>query len=182
MAKYSSLKKLKNKPQITNDQYAYIEKTVNETVAYVDQWAQQELLALANANTKTPLCIPMGKTGFLIGKFAVKQIDVNWLLVDTSNNIENIFSSRSSAVIYSLLEYKGQHKFAKEILKYNTDIIKISEDLTTYMYRKNSAKLKHDTWRFDYFYIMENSARYKLEDAKNQLEKSLHLAKYFKIR
>ena len=182
MAKYSTPKKSKNKTPITTEHYNAIEKTVNDAVTYIDHWARKELLALASSDVDSPLCIPISKTDYLVGKFTVKQIKDLWTVTNVNNNTEIVFSSKAAAVIYSLCEHKEQHKLAKEILKYNTDIIKLSDDLLIYLHHKKSAKIKHDTWRIDHFYIMEHSARYKLQDARNQLEKILRLAKYFKIQ
>ena len=47
--------------------------------------------------------------------------------------------------------------------------------------KKDRARRKKDHWRFDHFDIMQCAAEFELEDARNQLEKTIHLAKYFKI-
>lgn len=182
MAKYSTLKKSKDKSLAADNRRIYIEKTVNEAVSYVNYWTRKELLSiLLDETTTTPLCIKINKLEYMIGKFLVKCVNNFWSVQSIFSKTENIFSNRTVAVIYALCECKKYHKLAQEILKHDTDIIRISEELTLYMHLGKSAKIKHDSWRVDHYSIMESSVRYKLEDAKRHLEKSLHLAKYFKI-
>jgi hypothetical protein len=182
MEKYSTPKKIKDKTHITNTQTACVEDTVNKAVWYVDQWTKKELLAMVANKSTSPLCIPVGKSGYLIGKYKIKPVNNFWVAQDIFNNTKHVFSSKIVAVIYTLCDHQGHHKIANEILTYDTEIIKILEDLTIYTHLKKSAKVKHDTWRVDHYSIMETSAMFKLEDVKKQLEKSLHLAKYFKIQ
>jgi hypothetical protein len=182
MAKCSTLKKSKNDSLlISNEHYMHIEQTIDNTVLYIKQWTRTELLSLLSTSTDL-LCIKLNKSTYLIGKFLITQIDNNyWSVQGVSSNDYYIFSSRSIAVIYALCECKRYSKLALEILKHDTNIIKLSEELVFYTYQRNTAKSKHDNWKIDHYGIMESSVTYKLEDAKMQLKKSLHLAKYFKI-
>ena len=182
MAKHSTPKKIKNKMHVTNDQTACVEDTVNKAVWYVNNWTKKELLSIMTNKSISPLCIPAGKSGYLVGKFKVKPINDFWVAQDMFNDSKNFFTSKTVAIIYALCDYQGYSKLANEILKYNAELIKILEDLAIYSRLKKSAKLKGDTWRFDHYSIMETSATFKFEDVKRQLEKSLHIAKYFKIQ
>lgn len=182
MAKSSTLKKSENKLSLVNDEkYLHVEKTINKTVLYIKQWTRNELLELLENENSTPLCVKINNSKFLIGKFLIKQSGIFWTVQELFTNKKHIFSSRTVAVIYSLCECKHYSKLALEILRHNTNIINLSEDLILYRHLKNTAKNKHDTWKIDHYTIMESSIRYKLKDAKIHLEKSLHLAKYFKI-
>jgi len=104
-----------------------------------------------------------------------------WSVQGIFSNTHYVFSSRTVAVIYALCECKKYSKLALEILKHDTNIIKLSEELTFYTHRIHAAKIKRDSWKIDHYSIMESSVKYKLKDAITHLEKSLNLAKYFKI-
>jgi hypothetical protein len=181
MEKFSTVKKLKNKMRVTKEQCVQIEKTIDSTVSYIELWTRKELLAMA-MDSNLPLCIPAGKSGYLIGKYKIKKKNDFWIAQNIFNTNMLCFSSRSVAVIYALCDHQGYCKLAEEILRYSTKTINISEDILIYNYYKNSAKRNKDAWRVDHYTIMEDSAKYKLNDAKHQLEKRLHLAKYFKIQ
>lgn len=168
--------------RVTEEQCVQLEKTISNAVLYVEQWTRKELLAIAIDSGSLPLCIPAGNSGYLIGKFKIKQKNDTWLAQNIFNAEKMFFASRSVAVIYALCDHQGYYKLADEILKYNTKVINIIDDLLMYNHYKKSAKRNKDIWRVDHYTIMEDSAKYKLDDAKYQLEKRLHLAKYFKIR
>ena len=182
MAKSSTRKKSKNKPEITPEQIAQAEQGVEQAIKYINDWKRRELFSLATTPTKElPVCIPINKDAYLIGRLGLKRHGNKWIVIDSTDNAEYLFIKRSTAIIYSLCTQTGRQKLARNILQHESSVIKISEDVETFKFRKETAQRKRDYWRVDHFDIMENSAAHKLEAAKNQLEKSLQLAKYFKI-
>lgn len=167
---------------VTTEQCVQMENTINNAVAYVEQWTRKELLSMAIDSSNLPLCIPAGNSCYLIGKFKIKQKNDVWVAQNIFNADKVFFTSRLVAVIYALCDHQGHCKLAEEILKYNIKIINVINDLLMFNHYKKSARRNKDSWRIDYYTIMEDSAKYKLDDAKYQLEKRLHLAKYFKIQ
>lgn len=182
MAKYFTVKKQKNKSLITKKQVAQIDATINSTVAYIEKWTKKEFLSMVTQTSLTPICVLVSDSEYLISKFKIKLINGTWVACHLFNSNRYIFSSRSIAVIYVICEHRGYYKLAEEILRHNTSMLNIIEDLKIYSYRKNAAAQKNDSWQFAHYAIMEDSAKYKLEDTKKLLEKSLNLAKYFKIQ
>jgi hypothetical protein len=182
MAKSSTRKKSKNKPQITSEQIAQAELGVEQAIKYINDWKKKELFSLATTPSKDlPICIPIKKDAYLIGRHGLKRHGDKWVIIDSADSVEYLFIRRSTAIIYSLCTQTGRQKLAHKILQHESSVIKITDDVETFKFRKETARRKHDYWRVDHFDIMENCATYKLEAAKNQLEKSLQLAKYFKI-
>jgi hypothetical protein len=182
MAKSSTRKKSKNKPQITSTQIAQAEQGVVQAIKYINDWKRRELLSLATTPSKDiPICIPIKKDAYLIGRLGLKRRGDKWVVIDSVDNAEYLFIKRSTAIIYSLCTQTSRQKLACKILQHESSVIKITDDVETFKFRKETARLKRDYWRVDHFDIMENCATYKLEAAKHQLEKSLQLAKYFKI-
>lgn len=182
MAKSSTRKKSKNKSEITPEHVAQAQQGIEQAIKYINDWKRRELLTMVTTPSKEiPVCVPIKKDTYLIGRMGLKRNGTKWTVIDSIDSAEYQFTKRSTATIYSLCNQTGRMKLAQKILQNESAVIKIAEDVETFKFRKETALRKQDYWRFDHFYIMENSAAYKLEAAKNQLEKSLQLAKYFKI-
>ena len=182
MAKYSTSKNRRRKKKLTTEQLQIIEQGITATVEYVNRWKERELFAMAlNPTKELPVCVPISKNAYLIGKFGVRKTRQGWVAKDSGNENEFHFCKRANAVVFTLCEQTGHRKIAREIQKHDADITKLTDDLNVYNTRKLSALNKKDYWRYDYFTIKAQSVEFKLEEAKNQLEKSMKLAKYFKI-
>lgn len=183
MAKSPTRKKSKTKTVITPEHVAEAQQQVEQAIKYINDWKRQELFNMVKArpSRETPICIPINQNTYLIGQAGLKKTGSRWTIIEGPEGAEHSFTKRSTAIIYTLCKQTGRQKLADKILQHETKVTKVTEDVETFRFRKDSAIRKRDYWRVDYFDIMENCAAYKLESAKNQLEKSLQLAKYFKI-
>lgn len=182
MAKSLTRKKSKVKTAVLPEQIANIKQQVDKAVQYVDNWKLREIQRMATSQKgPIPICVPIGKTAYIVGLYGVKKDGLIWTTIDSRDNSIHNFSRRASAIVYTLCDQTGHRRLAKDILQHDTDVIKITEELETLTYKKSRALTKKDYWRLDHFHIMSSSAEFRLDDAKHQLEKSMHLAKYFKI-
>lgn len=182
MAKSSTKRKSKAKSNLTPERLAEVEQGIAQAVRYIDDWKRREIANLATKQqTDIPICVPIKKDAYLVGKYGVKRVNKIWHVIDSVTEKEEYFSRRSSAVAYALCIQTRHIKLAKEILTHDSDVIRLSEHLDVYKLKANRARSKKDYWRVDHFNILASRAEYQLEDAKNQLEKSMDLAKYFKI-
>lgn len=180
MAKYSTKRKFKYRA--SQDEIAVVEQNVNSTVEYVKNWKRKELVNFAFTKTnKIPVVIPIDKDAYIIGRFGLKKENGTWKLSDIIEDQHFNFSKRSSAVLYAVCSQMGQHKIANEIQLYDSDVLRIAHQLEIFNYKLQRAIQKKDSWRTDYFRILSSRANFRLQDAKNQLEKTTNLAKYFKI-
>lgn len=159
---------------------------IDQAVEYVDQWKRKELFSFAINPPKSdtiPVCIPIGKNTYVIGSFGLKKNDTVWTVTSADRRVNYNFMTRSSAVVYSICVQTGRKKLAQDILDRNNDLFRLQNRLVEFQYLQAKAQKKKDKdyWRLDYYTIMAESAEFAIIDAKNQLEKSLNLAKYFKI-
>ena len=181
MAKSPTRKKSKSKRPVDPAQLAEIEQGVKRAVEYIDNWKKRELEQLTLKTKGTPICIPISKTALVVGRYGIKKEGQNWVTVNSIDSSMHNFSRRATAIVYTLCDQKNQKRLARDILHYDTEVIKITEEIETYSYKKECAKRKRDYWRIDHFDILGSRAEFRLEEAMNQLEKSINLAKYFKI-
>lgn len=179
MARSYSKRKSKTKKPPT-DVVDLVKTQINNTVEYVRQWQKKELSKLAY-NNNNPICVSVGNNKYIVGRFGIAAHNGIWFSVDTRNDNEHHFAFKTSAVLHALCDLKGMTKLSYEIRKYDNEVLKISNDIHIYQHRMNTALKAGDYWRVDYFTTLRDTAQYKLEESKKRLQKSIDLAKYFKI-
>jgi len=181
MAKSSTKRKQRIKPDPT--QVEQVKQGVVNAVQYITHWQRQELISLS-MNQKPgslPVCIPVGKEAYVVGNYGLRRIGKVWQVTSTRTENKLHFSKRSTALIYLLCSQTKYPKLAAEILQQESTIIKLLEELDHFNYSLDKSKRKRDWWRVDHFTNLASNVEFKLLEARNQLEKSVDLAKYFKI-
>lgn len=180
-----SLTKRKQRVKADPATTANVNQAIDAAVDYVKTWKRKELISLAtNPPTNAlPVCIPVKKDAYVIGRHGLKKDNSVWTLHTQDFRESYEFVYRSSAVVYSICSQTGRRKLAQEILTSNQEILRLQTRLTEFQYLFDKARRKKDKdyWRLDYYTIMIESAEFAVIDAKNELEKSINLAKYFKI-
>ena len=145
---------------------------------YIKEWAQQEARKLLKTQ---PLIVP-ASWGYQVGRFKVSRLrSGQWSVQNEYNELINNFTSRRSAILYSVLYQIGRFAASKEILQCDQTVGKLEADMAHYAH-----SIKRATERNDYVTVDVVSARYydtqhKLSQARNDLEKSLNQAKYVKV-
>jgi len=180
MAKSSTRKKSKNKKDIPT--VGDIEHAVDQTVDYIKKWQTKEILPLlTKSDDSVPICIPI-KNGYAVGKHTIKQISKNiWHLTKYLDGKVYVFSSKTSAISYSLCEQRKRLKLAKEILEFDSKIVDCHVKMDHYQHRLSSAVRKKDEWQRDFSSIMLSTIEIEMIEAKYRLQKTLNLTKYFKL-
>jgi len=171
MAKSSTKRKFAKAPPITE-----VIAATEATSLYIGVWAKQEAERLLK---KEPVIIPL-KNGFYVGKFTVKNVNSAWHVYNVFNELVNAFSSKQSAVSWCILEHTGRIKHSQKLLEQDAKVSKYTQDQTNYRHTRQQA-IK----RGDYFAVDLSDARLAkiqsmLEDASDDLEKTLNSAKYLK--
>lgn len=183
MAKSPTKRKQRVKADPTTE--ANVNQAINAAVNYVKSWKRNELITLASNPPKNtlPVCIPVKRDAYVIGRHGLKKDNGLWTLHTQDYNESHEFVYRSSAVVYSICSQTGRKKLAQEILNSNQEILRLQRRLQEFQYLFDKARRKKDKdyWRLDHYTIMMESAEFAVIDAKNELEKSINLAKYFKI-
>lgn len=186
MAKSRTPKKSKIKYSGTPEQkqqLAEVTQAVNNAASYVKNWKLKELVNMAESKNSVPTCIPIGRNGLLIGKLVIKPATApgEWELIEYNRDYSRFFTSQSSAVAFALCKQTGRIRMADDILAKDAKLVALEIKLANYQYNLTLARKKKDYWRVDLFSILTENLVMQLEDAKNQLQKTLNLTKYFKL-
>lgn len=178
MAKSSTLKQGNLKQAEIAAQIETVKVASNIFTDYIRRWAKAETQRLINQQT-IPI-IPINN-GLQIGKHRVKQFNNAWRLTNSHSELISLFSSKKSAVLYSILTQMYRYRSADEILLKDEQVSKLESN-----FRHYESSLRRAVKKKDYFTVDIIASRYydtklRLEYARNDLEKTLRMNKYLKV-
>jgi hypothetical protein len=171
MAKSSTKRKSAKAPPITE-----VIAATEATSLYIGVWAKQEAERLLK---KEPVIIPL-KNGYYVGKFTVKNVSHTWHVYNVFNELINAFSSKQSAVSWCILEHTGRINQSQKLLEQDAKVSKYTQDQTNYRHTRQQAIKRGDYFAVDLSDAKLAKIQSMLEDASNDLEKTLNQAKYLK--
>lgn len=163
-----------------------VEGVVDQAVDYLQTWTKKELAALMDqqaSNGKIPLVAKVGRSGYVIGNYAVQPTEQGWWKVSYRYNQDEVmvFSGKAAAFIYILYRHNNNYNKADQIQTEDDDVRRWTVKAEQYHYRYKQAIKKKNTLKTDLFYIRYQETLSRLTQAKFLLEKSLRSAKYFKL-
>ena len=162
-----------------------VETIVNNTVQYLNQWTKKELVSLLEKQTSNgvPLIAQIGKKGYIVGNYALQPIDHQWWRVSYRFNdeVEQVFSSKLSALCYIFYRHNNDYQHADQILNRDNNFRRWAIKSQHYQYRYKQALKKKNYLKSELFLARYQETQHQLNLSKIQLEKSLKLAKYFKL-
>jgi hypothetical protein len=165
------------KSSIINDKE--IANAVNFVVNKISKWTSAELAALALQN-KQPHCIAISDKHYRVGKDTIKQIhETCWRL--SNDQIVLDFMHKKSAIFYSLSQQLGKFDLAYSIMNNDQKLAANTADLSIFQIRIKEAVDNKDAWKAQLYLSRKKQAYSNCVAARTQLQKSLNLAKYYKI-
>jgi hypothetical protein len=161
-----------------------IEGVVDQTINYLKTWTQHELTAFVTGNVdnrNAPLIARIGKNKYLVGYYVVAVEPNNqWKVIYWPSDSEFLFSSKLSAMLFTICRQTGRDKTADSILLHDQEVSRLSVKADLYSFRFRQAVKKKNSHRIDLFSLRYNETSLKLKAAKFHLEKILNSAKYIK--
>lgn len=145
---------------------------------YIRRWAQIETQRLINSHKIPILTI---KNGLQVGKYRVRQHNNAWNLTNPHGERIALFSSKKSAVLYSILTQTQRYKSADEILLKDEQVSKLESNFRHYEHSLRKAAKKQDYIAVDIVASRYYDTKIQLEYARNDLEKTLRMNKYLKV-
>jgi hypothetical protein len=143
---------------------------------YVHEWTRNETKSLL----RTELLIIPADWGFQVGRYAVKSVDTAWDVYDAFNVQIGTFTNKRSAITWCLLYQTQKYKQSQRLLEQDSRLNKLTQDQTRYFYSKQRALSRKDMFAVDLYTARILKNMRPLEEARNDLEKTLNSAKYNK--
>lgn len=150
--------------------------TVAELAAIkVARWQKRETARLLTSQSDNVYIFPT-KRGYKIGGYNITGCENYWEV--TGNGNFERFSTKAQAVIWSTLMHKNRTRLATDFRESQRLVDKYLQDI---MYYKHSIRVSKDEFRRGALWSRVEDAMYKLEEAQNNLKKTIISAKYIKL-
>jgi hypothetical protein len=168
------------------EKLGFTQQQVNQaaeiTTQYLKAWTDRELRYLT-IHQKVPVCLPIGDTGFLIGRYKLEKIkETCWRVVDANGMLVSDFTSKISAVCYALAGHLNHINLANMLLKADTAVSKLEMDQEYYQHTMRLNLKKQNYFKADLANFRYLDCKIKLQVAKTELQKTINTAKYLKVQ
>lgn len=144
----------------------------------IRRFTEQELDRLSRS--ELPFCYQIGND-ILVGQCKVVKIDDNcWQVFENQIHIFDFFT-RKDAIFYCIAIHKKQYTIAQDIKENDGLLGKLEFEATLYRRRYKQANENRDDWGCEYYSNKYLEVTHRIAKTKQELKKSLELAKYIKL-
>jgi hypothetical protein len=153
---------------------------VNLALHKVENWASKEFNNLRNSNN-FPVCVQLTNNSWCVGPYEIKNLGSNkWEVSKDYTNIHT-FYSKQAAMFYAVFERLQYYKIAAKILHEDQKVAKVATEIEIYSNKLKKNTVIKDIFKFQLYTSRLLEAQSMFSLYKSELEKTLILAKYYKI-
>ncbi|CAB4133337.1 hypothetical protein UFOVP257_142 [uncultured Caudovirales phage] len=143
-------------------------------IIYLKNWTEKELKSYRT----TPVVIPLGTHGFLVGRYKLTGIHQHcWKVEQIDGRIVHNFVSKINAILYCVNTMKGKYSMAQSILDLDCKIGNLELDIIGYEHTLKSVG-KKDAFKYTIALNRCIDAKLKKRALLEILKKTLNSAKY----
>jgi hypothetical protein len=181
MAKSPTAKKSKIKRQAVRQvKIELVETAADLASSYVKSWAKTEVNKLI-LDSAHPVIVPI-KNGLQVNLHKViKHNNACWKLFNRYNEQIAEFSHKKSAVLYSILYQQSKYSSADTVLRTDQMLSKLEADFNHYSHNMHQAIQRKNHEAIDILAARYYDTQLLLNEARNELEKTLRMNKYLKV-
>lgn len=153
---------------------------VNLAIDRVDKWARKELEIIRHSKD-IPFCIPLTPNKWAVGSFEIHHQSPTAFVVIQGDNLIHTFYSKQAAIFYTVFSKLHYYKMADKLLSKDQKVGKCYNDLEFYSKKLKNHKVSKNDFKYQLYYSRYLEAKSLFNLSIEDLEKTLNLAKYYKI-
>ena len=159
-----------------------VETAAKITTEYLKDWTVKESRSIA-LKENSPICIPSGNKGFLVGRYHMQEITAEcFRVVDHNQEFVYDFGHRLSAIFYCYCSHINRINLARCIIESDQRVVKLKQDKDFYANTIKVSAKKQDFFRLDVANMRHAQAQEQLKFAIEELQKTINTAKYLKVQ
>jgi len=153
---------------------------VNLAITKLDKWTRKELNVIRHSG-EVPFCIPIAPNSWAVGSYEIKQKGPTNFYVYQDNKLIHNFYSKQAAIFYAVFTNLHYYNMADKLLTKDQKVGKFYNDLEFYRKKLNQDRILNDGFKCQLYYSRYEEAKSLFKLSLTELEKTLNLAKYYKI-
>ena len=131
--------------------------------------------------SKEPLVYEVSKTEYALGRYIINKEHELWDVCNHIGDVQNSFQSRTSAIIYAYLLMKNKLVLAKKLVDEDSKVLRSRWEMDFYKSKLNKTNNGVDDFKRELYAAKYSDGKIKYTIAKEELEKTLKMAKYLKL-
>ena len=156
-----------------------VDEIADGFIQIVRNFAYPELYKLLN-DSKQPLIYEVSKTEYALGRYVIIKVEHLWQVVNHLGDIQGVFQSKLTAIVYAFLLMRNNLPLARKLVNEDDRVLKAKWQMDFYR-TKLSSKLQSDEFKRELYAAKYTDGKIKYTIAKEELEKTLKMAKYLKL-
>lgn len=158
-----------------------VEQAAQITTKYLKNWTTKEIKRLA-LQENVPVFLPIGNHGYFIGKFKLNVLEANcYEVLDHNDELINRFCRKLSAMFYCVARQANKSAIADKILEIDSIVGKLESDKKFYEASRLKNRKKKDYFKVDLLAARSLDTELRLQEATQELEKTINIAKYLQV-
>lgn len=163
---------------------SYTKRRVDEAIVgiinQVKEFTYSELYEIIT-KSKDPLVYAISDTEYVLSRYVVVKIGDVWRVVTHLGDVDHDFYSKNSAILYALMLMKNKINLSEKISRADTDVLYSKSEMDLYRAKLNTASKGNDAFKYELYAAKFSNSRFKYIKAREDLEKTLRMAKYLKL-
>ena len=118
---------------------------------------------------------------YFVGRYVISRINSVWRVQTHLGDIQHEFLSKTAAIFYAMALMKTRLNLATQLAKADYSVLVNKAQLELHSQMLKSALKKNDSFKSELLAAKHSDSKYKYTMAKEELEKTLNMAKYLKL-
>lgn len=163
---------------------SYTKRRVDEAIVgiinQVKEFTYSELYEIITTS-KDPLVYAVSDTEYVLSRYIVVKTNDVWRVMTHLGDVDHDFHNKNSAILYALMLMHNKINLSEKIARADTDVLHSKTEMDLYRIKLTAAGKGTDAFKQELFAAKFSNSRFKYIKAREDLEKTLRMAKYLKL-
>jgi hypothetical protein len=130
-------------------------------------------------NSKEPLIYELNKNEIAVGRYIIQRQQNFWAVMTHLADVDHVFQSKIVAIVYCIVLLKNNLNLARKIVDLDNRVLLNRSEMN--LYKTKLSEMTPDEFKQELYAAKYTNSKIKYTIAKEELEKTLNLAKYLKL-
>jgi hypothetical protein len=149
-------------------------------IKHIRDFTYTELYGILQ-KSKDPLVYAVNENEYVLGRYFILKNNNNWVVLTFLGDVEHKFYNKDAAILYASMLMLNRIKLAREIVLLDTSMSFAKIEMDLYREKLLVAGKTSDLFKQELYAAKHSNSKLKYLSSKEDLEKTLRLAKYLKL-
>jgi hypothetical protein len=157
-----------------------VDDALSSIIDQVREFTYSELYEIIT-KSKDPLVYAVSDTEYVLSRYIISKHANIWRVMTHLGDVDHDFYNKNSAILYALMLMRNKINLSEKIARADTDVLHSKTEMDLYRIKLTAAGKGTDAFKQELFAAKFSNSRFKYIKAREDLEKTLRMAKYLKL-